>query len=62
MAKRLLGRNDARSVRADPPREVSEEDVESINRGWAVELVERWRGSFVGDKLVRAGEESSLIR
>ncbi|KAK9908229.1 hypothetical protein WJX75_004580 [Coccomyxa subellipsoidea] len=39
----------------DPPREVSEEDVESINRGWAVELVERWRGSFVGDKLVRAG-------
>ncbi|BDA44585.1 hypothetical protein COCOBI_06-0610 [Coccomyxa sp. Obi] len=39
----------------DPPREVTEEDVESIDRGWAVELVERWRGAFVGDKLVRAG-------
>lgn len=43
---------------ADPPREVTEEDVDSIDRGWAVELVERWRGEFVGDKLVRAGEES----
>ncbi|EIE21363.1 hypothetical protein COCSUDRAFT_56582 [Coccomyxa subellipsoidea C-169] len=39
----------------DPPREVTQEDLESIDRGWAVELVERWRGSFVGGKLVRAG-------
>ncbi len=43
---------------ADAPREVNEEDVESIDRGWAVELVERWRGTFVGDKLVRAGGHS----
>lgn len=46
--------------RTEPPREVSREDAEGIERGWAVELVERWRGSFVGGKLVRAGKKLNL--
>jgi hypothetical protein len=36
-------------------RDISPDDVEKIDSGWAVELIERWRGTFVGDRLVRAG-------